>query len=1317
MNGVMTLYAAETATIVATDGSITTTGGDRLTVTVSPASVNRFTLVLQSPQVNDQAFVGSNTLTALDAYGNVVTIFDASIDVVSISANSPLSGTVGGLSGTGNSLNRPSDFVAGVANLTLLGMKYTGSIGTGTFTAASQSGRTGTSGNVSITAGGASRLVITGSSSQVAGVAQNLTITARDAANNIAGSYTGEKNLVFSGAEPSPNPSVTPKVTDNGGTPRAFGSPTSITFSSGVAVVNGSANGAMTLTNAGTSTIAVSDGTIFSSGADRLVVTVLPAAAGKFQVTLASPQVNNQTFTGTNRIAAQDTFGNAVTTFSAGANPVSMSANSPLAGSIWGLGNSGSNILDRASDFVDGVANLTTLGMRYLGATGTGTFTATAGSATGTSGNVTMNPGPARRLAFVQQPSAAEVNAIISPAVAVQLRDTTNNPVEQAGVQVTIAMTSGTGSLSGTLTQSTDASGVASFGDLRVSQTGTKRLTASATGLTPIVSNTFAVNTPAAPAINLWYGKRQTFRRLGVSQRWANIFGNVSDPDGIQTLAYSVNGGPPVNLSRGPDTRRLENTGDFNADIAWAQLKALPDSNYVVITATDPLANTSRDTVIVRYQPFTTWPLPFRLAWANEKSLTDSSQVVDGLWEVVPEGLRTTEVGYDRLVAIGDTTWTNYEVIVPVTVHSIDSSGWNPVSGDPAVGFFMRWRGHTDDPVSGWQPKQGWRPFGAGGFYSFLQPRGRLEIYPYLNDTSGKRLSLGVTYTFKMRVETTPTGHLYKFKVWAVGQPEPADYDLSYLAPLSAVADGSFLLLAHHVDATFGTVAVNPVSADITPPVISDIETITGRYSAEIRWNTSEVAFGSLDYGTSTSYGSSATNDTLKASHRFILTGLMENTLYHFRVRSADASGNTSVSTDRIFLTKGASTLASDDFNSPTLNTGLWVYVDSKGDGTQGMTGSQLSLTVPAASNHDAWTGGNQTPRVLQAANDTDFELEVKFDALMTSTIQGGGIIVQADIVNYIRFDFFADGGNLRAFAGTVANDVGTARSNVAAAPTGVTPVYMRISRERNVWTQWYSLNGTTWVQTAKFTYDLAVTAVGLFALNYGTPAPAHTALFDYFRNTQTPRVRASLRVLLEGPFDTSTNLMRTTLKTSGVLATRFPGRTIPATAVDSVSLEIRNAATAAASTTRKFSPGWLLADGTVCDFADTSRTFVEFDTLGGNYYLVVRHTNHVPVMSFSPLALSVSSSSPYDFTQAMAQAYGFQPMKQVSTTGPALFGMYAGNAANANRLINAADRLVVKLTTGQSGYSIGDVNQDGVVNAQDASLVRANTGYEGQVP
>ncbi len=111
-------------------------------MTVSPGALSKFAFVLAGSQNNGAPFTGTNTLTAEDAYGNAVTDFAASGDHVTITANSPLSGTVSGLgSGLNNILNQAGDFTNGVANLTALGMKYTGVAATGTFTATSATAR------------------------------------------------------------------------------------------------------------------------------------------------------------------------------------------------------------------------------------------------------------------------------------------------------------------------------------------------------------------------------------------------------------------------------------------------------------------------------------------------------------------------------------------------------------------------------------------------------------------------------------------------------------------------------------------------------------------------------------------------------------------------------------------------------------------------------------------------------------------------------------------------------------------------------------------------------------------------------------------------------------------------------------------------------------------------------------------------------------------------------------------------------------------------------------------------------------------------
>ena len=429
-NGVMRLYRAGRDTIAVEDrnASIASGGTDRLIVTVAADVLSKFAFTLTTPQQSGIAFTGTNTITAQDSYGNTKANFDASSDNVTVTADA-LGGVVSGLGSAGtNVLDQFSDFVAGVANVTGK-LKYTSQVGTTTFTAVNTTSKAGTSNSVQIVAGGATRLVITGSPTMTAGATQSLTITARDATGNTVTTYTGSKSLVFSGADSSLNPAVSPTVTNSSGAGIAFGTSTSITFANGVATVSGSNNGVMRLVRAQSAIISVTDGTISSSGADRLAVTVSPAALGKFAWTLASPQTSGVAFTGTNTLVAQDDWGNTRTAFDASATPVAVTTT--LGGSISGLGTGGDNILNRSSDFVSGIANLTALGMTYTGSTGSGTLTATGGGKTGVSSTLQIAAGLATRLVLraAANDSVITVTAGVNQNLVITAKDASGNTV------------------------------------------------------------------------------------------------------------------------------------------------------------------------------------------------------------------------------------------------------------------------------------------------------------------------------------------------------------------------------------------------------------------------------------------------------------------------------------------------------------------------------------------------------------------------------------------------------------------------------------------------------------------------------------------------------------------------------------------------------------------------------------------------------------------------------------------------------------------------------------------------------------------------
>ncbi|MBU0649051.1 fibronectin type III domain-containing protein [Patescibacteria group bacterium] len=101
------------------------------------------------------------------------------------------------------------------------------------------------------------------------------------------------------------------------------------------------------------------------------------------------------------------------------------------------------------------------------------------------------------------------------------------------------------------------------------------------------------------------------------------------------------------------------------------------------------------------------------------------------------------------------------------------------------------------------------------------------------------------------------------------------------------------------LDHTFTTLG------DTEPPVISNIRVINiTTTGAEVVWDTNEPASSQVDYGFTDSYGMETPTDfTYVTEHHVVLTDLTPGTLYHFRVRSFDISGNGAVSDDHTFTT------------------------------------------------------------------------------------------------------------------------------------------------------------------------------------------------------------------------------------------------------------------------------------------------------------------------------------------------------------------------------------------------------------------------------
>ncbi len=93
-------------------------------------------------------------------------------------------------------------------------------------------------------------------------------------------------------------------------------------------------------------------------------------------------------------------------------------------------------------------------------------------------------------------------------------------------------------------------------------------------------------------------------------------------------------------------------------------------------------------------------------------------------------------------------------------------------------------------------------------------------------------------------------------------------------------------------------------SSDTTAPTISSV--LTGTITstgATISWTTNEGANGEIQFGSTASYGQSATDASYVTSHTIVLSNLAPNATYHYRVRSQDTAGNLASTGDFTFST------------------------------------------------------------------------------------------------------------------------------------------------------------------------------------------------------------------------------------------------------------------------------------------------------------------------------------------------------------------------------------------------------------------------------
>ena len=223
--------------------------------------------------------------------------------------------------------------------------------------------------------------------------------------------------------------------------------------------------------------------------------------------------------------------------------------------------------------------------------------------------------------------------------------------------------------------------------------------------------------------------------------------------------------------------------------------------------------------------------------------------------------------------------------------------------------------------------------------------------------------------------------------------------------------------------------------------------------------------------------------------------------------------------------------------------------------------------------------------------------------------------------------------------------------------------------------------------------------------------------------------LRIDLKAFLEGPFNGTD--MDNTLNAAGLLPLNQPFNSAPinysgsesvpaipnANIIDWVLVELRDATSAAnatPSTIVERKALFLRNDGKVVAL-DGSSVPSFSSTIINNLYVVVRHRNHVAIMSANALTPSGGIFS-YNFSNAVGKVYGgANGHKQIAAGS---WGMFSGNGYPDDFIIIQDKDFVWAPEAGETGYLNGDFDMDSHVDNVDKNDHWVeNTGETSQVP
>ncbi|MFK7925048.1 MAG: hypothetical protein AB8H47_24035, partial [Bacteroidia bacterium] len=221
-------------------------------------------------------------------------------------------------------------------------------------------------------------------------------------------------------------------------------------------------------------------------------------------------------------------------------------------------------------------------------------------------------------------------------------------------------------------------------------------------------------------------------------------------------------------------------------------------------------------------------------------------------------------------------------------------------------------------------------------------------------------------------------------------------------------------------------------------------------------------------------------------------------------------------------------------------------------------------------------------------------------------------------------------------------------------------------------------------------------------------------------------------RVILEGPFDMTDSRMNDALRTLDYIPSTEPYTALGYTAlgngggetvstlslsvtgdnaiVDWIWVELRDENDPTIVVAAK--AALIQRDGDIVDTDGSSAvSFAGINT--GNYYFVVKHRNHLGVMTQTPISLTASATN-LNFADGTTPTYGTNAQNSIGSTGH--FCMVSANVTG-DKVVDAADRSELWNQRSTIGYKLSDATCDGATDAADRSAGWNNRSRVEQIP